>query len=107
MRTPEFTAEHSLFKSGGSYGGDVAAGRPGAVMPQQGIVARPPIEIPPVSINCDARLRSCQWWCRLVYGLSEQALVCGDACGVEWQRCRGLLRDPNYDPFADHFAGVP
>ena len=87
-------------------------------MPQQGIVARPPIDIPPVSINCDFLHRGCEWGCNLGYrtcvrsGVPERTcaqryFVCSDACDVAWEECRGLYRDPNYDPFADRFAGLP
>jgi hypothetical protein len=118
MRTPEFTADRSLFRSSTSYAGSIAATHGRTVMPQQGFVARPPTDIPPVSINCDFRHRACEWGCNLGYwtcirgGIPERTcaqryFVCSDACDVEWERCRGLYRDPNYDPFADRFASVP
>jgi hypothetical protein len=117
MRTPEFTAELSLFQSQGSYGGASAAVRSRAVLPQN-LVARPPIDIPPISVNCDQRRRGCEWWCGLSYSMcirggepertcAQRYFVCSDACDLEWDRCRGLIRDPNYDPFADRFPGVP
>jgi hypothetical protein len=117
MRTPEFTAELSLFKSEGSYGGASAAVRSCAVMPQQSSW-RPPIDIPPISVNCDQRRRSCGWGCDLFYRIcvrsgvpermcADQGLDCHLGCELDWEHCSGLVRDPNYDPFADRLAGVP
>jgi hypothetical protein len=116
MNMPGFTAELSLFKSQRSYRGIIGAASGGPVMLQQNIVARPPV-IPPIGINCNARHRSCEWGCNFGYwtcmrgGTPERTcahryFVCSDTCDVEWEICRGLYRDPNYDPFADHFGGV-
>ncbi len=80
-------------------------------------MARPPIDIPPSGINCDLRHRGCELGCNLGYqacvrgGVPERTcaqryFVCSDACDLAWESCRGLYRDPNYDPFADRFAGV-
>jgi hypothetical protein len=37
---------------------------------------------------------------------ADRYFPCTDACDEERDRCQGLLRDPNYDPFADRFARV-
>jgi hypothetical protein len=128
MNMPGFTAEASIYVETHYYS-TISIGalknvavqpqlvpRAGAVMPQQGLLARPPIDIPPISVNCDQRRRSCGWGCDLFYRIcvhsgvpertcADRGLVCHDGCALDWERCRGLLRDPNFDPFADRFAG--
>ena len=117
MRTPEYTAELSLFRSERSYRGASAVVRSGAVLPQQGFVARPPIDLPPIGIDCDARRRTCQLGCGLFYGTcvrngvpertcARRYFVCSDRCDEQWESCHGLYRDPNLDRFSDRFAGV-
>jgi hypothetical protein len=111
MKTiPGFAAEASLYTAREHY--YAAQGRPagGRVLPAQ-------FDVPPIGINCDARHRSCEWGCSLFYGMcvrsgvpertcAQRYFVCSDACDVAWEECRGLYRDPNYDPFADRFVGV-
>lgn len=88
-----------------------------AVSASQTISIEPDLPVPPIRVDCGYLYTRCKLGCSVRYYLclrsgesrqkcKNEYFPCSDACDDAYFACRGMPRDPNYDPYGDHFGGL-